>query len=97
MENAVTDTEEAAPAPPKLGRPYTPISDALCQLLDASYLERAPKSIDATGYTRDAVAEVVRLARIYAHRHGKTLRAQLTKGHLWLHMADKRPYTRRNV
>lgn len=92
----MTDTQLAAPPAQKLGRPYTPIPDSLEQLLEASYTGDA-QSVEVRDGDNGQVREAVRLARIYARRHDKTLHWQISDGRLWLQMTDKRRYTRRNT
>jgi hypothetical protein len=92
-------TEAAHPTPPpapRLGRPPTPVPPALAALLETSYTsdERQQPVTIGAGQDRQ-VRQILRLARIYCHRQGKSLRYALERDTLWLTMADKRPYTRR--
>lgn len=87
-------TETAPPPAIKLGRPYTALPIGLTTLLDHSYIA-GPQSVAVPAGDRGAISDAVRLARIYVRRKGKTLHWQPADGLLWLHMADKRPYTRR--
>lgn len=89
-------TEESIPPPPKrLGRPPTEVPEALATMLEASYVsERGQRPISVQGAKADEVRSLLRLARIYCRRQGKTLKYQLQDSTLWLGMADKRPYRR---
>lgn len=91
------ESEPAAPSTPKLGRPYTEIPEELRTLLDQSYADKRQYFIEVAPGQRRMTTEVVRLARIYCRRNGKSLHWQLDGNRLWLAASDKRPYTRRNT
>jgi hypothetical protein len=93
-----TDTELRPPPPRRLGRPPTSIPPGLVELLENSYTAADPGMRPVTFRTGTAgtMRALLRLARIYCHRQGKTLRWQADGNTLWLAMADRRPYTRRN-
>lgn len=90
------DTEFEGPEPTKLGRPRTEIPETLAELLEASYTLGRHRPVTISAGQRRMATGVVRLARIYARRQHKTLRWQLDGDRLWLAMADKRTYTKKD-
>ena len=87
----------ALPAPKKLWRPYEHVPEKLVEILDESYAKHGAYAVPLGQGGDDEVDELLRLARIYCRREGKTLQWYVEGAQVWLEMADKRHYTRRSA
>jgi hypothetical protein len=79
------------------GRPLTDIPSAFVKILEATY--RDDKDYILPGREDDPDAtEIIRYGRIYAKRKNLSFRYMFTsEGKFRFRIADKRPYTKRNI